>query len=437
MKRFAILSILIAGFMLRLSAQTKIIVLKGKITDINQKGIPFAGIQNLTFTGGISSDENGNYVFKTKLPATFKISALGFRTQQKSINLPANSDTIELNFTLLPDAIELQAVNISAIHKPEEIIEADNLSDFEFRNNLMWLLYTNKNNAKLKITDTAGTEIAQENLKIKISALHKTENGFIYSFADDSVVICQWDTKTFTTFSVPYTPFFTEYLPISAYNEPFYYYMKEGSSHANIAYWYYEQSTGKKKILYSFVNEDLYNTNQSTAQSIEQAKQEMQSMGSANNVSEISSQGYMRSTRPEFRLRNLEMCVGNIYCPMKIIRDSIYIFNFDNDSIYVFDKMNNYSRRMPLTFDLYGIQYKNKNMLVDEEKLNCYFEYVINGITHLEKINLDNGERMNSQTLNDFPYLEKIRVYHDYAYFCYYDGFSSVQKRKIYRQRLD
>ncbi|HET6992667.1 MAG TPA: hypothetical protein VFJ43_15140, partial [Bacteroidia bacterium] len=349
----------------------------------------------------------------------------------------AITDTLELNFILAPDAIELQSVNISAINKPEEIAEADNLADFEFKNNMLWLLYTNKTGVKLKITDTSGNEITQNNSSLSLTDLHKTENGFVYSFSDDSVVIYQWDTKAFTVFSVSSVPFLNEYLPVAAFNDPYYYYMKDGSAHAKVTYWYYDQATGKRKILYSFINEDLYTTNLQTGASLEQAKQEFATMGSPNNLTELGSQKYMRSTDPKDRFRNLSMCLGSIYCPMKIIRDSIYIFNFDNDSIYVFDKLNKYTRRMPLTFDLFGLQYKNKNILVDEEKSGCYFHYVVNGITHLEKINLDNGERMNSQALNDFPFVEKIRICHDYAYFCYYDGFSTVQKRKIYRQRLD
>ncbi len=424
------------GLAIHLSAQTKTVVLRGKIIDTKQKGIPFAGIQNVNAFSGVTANENGVYIFKTTLPATLKISALGFRTQVKAVNIPVNADTLDIDFMLEPEAMELQAVNISAIHKPEEIIEADNLADFEFKDNLLWLLYTNRNGDKLRVTDTSGKEIAQDNLQFAANNLHKTENGFIYSLDQDSVFVSQWDTKNFSSFSVPYASFLKQYLPIAAYHDPYYYYMQEGSEHAKIAYWYYDNS-GKRKILYRFVNEDLYNSNRETYASMDAAKREWEAMGSPNNIAELRSTGPMRSTDPKFRYKNMMMEIGSIYCPMRIVRDSIYIFNFDIDSIYVFDRNNNYARRMSLTFDLFGLQYKNKNILVDEQNRNCYFEYVVNGITHLDRINLDDGGKTNSRSLTDYPFLEKILVSNGYAYFCYLDHGSSIPTRKIFRQQLD
>ncbi|MDE2026824.1 MAG: hypothetical protein KGJ07_10155, partial [Patescibacteria group bacterium] len=126
----------------------------------------------------------------------------------------------------------------------------------------------------------------------------------------------------------------------------------------------------------------------------------------------------------------------DLYCPLRIIRDSIYIFNFDKDSIYVFTPENNFKRTMPLIFDVHKLKYCKRDILVNDEGTECYFKFEVRGADYIQKIDLNTGKAASTAKLGEqFP--NKIRILGGYVYYtCTQEGEYKNYTVHLYRQKL-
>jgi hypothetical protein len=411
------------------------VLIKGKITDTSGVAIPFCGIQNLHNHSGTSADSNGVYIFRTTLPAKIRISSLGYVSEQKEISTTQFSDTIVLNFVLKSAAHVLQSVNITAEHPPVPLAESSSLLDFEIKSGQLCLLYETRKGERIEIADTSGKTFLHYYIHNPATDLHKTAHGFLYSLWKDSAYVYQWDTLTgFSEFSVPLDTFKWVALSIAAYRYPCYYYMIDTAMRTQIIYYYDNKLTGEKAPLFIYMNEQMFFSNAEINQMVlalaGQVGSSMAGMAGENDA--LNSRTLARA-----HISNQQTMLQDAHCELRIVRDSLYIFNFDVDSIYVFNVENHFVRSEPLRFDLYGMQYKNKEIIVDEEKRECYFRYEIGGITHLDQIDLNTGEKKNSESLNKFPFLEKIRISNGFAYFCYFDTGNTQGKRRVFKQQID
>lgn len=102
--------------------------LSGKIT--NAKSLPISGatIYLLNTNQGITADENGQYKFVNLLPGKYElqVSAIGYATLIKNI-VVENAASTTINFQLTDDAIQLDAVLVTA-QKKEELLQKVPLS---------------------------------------------------------------------------------------------------------------------------------------------------------------------------------------------------------------------------------------------------------------------------------------------------------------------
>jgi hypothetical protein len=91
--------------------QTKI---SGRVTDEDGEPLPSANVYLKDTYDGFSTDTDGYYSFTTSETGegTLVVSYIGYRTEEAAVNL--NGNEIELNFTLEPEAGELDQVVISA-----------------------------------------------------------------------------------------------------------------------------------------------------------------------------------------------------------------------------------------------------------------------------------------------------------------------------------
>ena len=92
--------------------------LKGSITDVDNKPIPYVNIYIENSYTGTTSNDNGDYVLALSKPGTYTIvfQFLGYQTQTNSIDI--KQFPYKLNITLLEENISLNEVVINANENP-------------------------------------------------------------------------------------------------------------------------------------------------------------------------------------------------------------------------------------------------------------------------------------------------------------------------------
>jgi hypothetical protein len=365
-----------------------------------------------------------------------------------------NNDTIVANFVLKTDSAQLQSVQITASNKPELVKESPVLEDFEIRYGKIWLLNDYSNGNRLEVYDSNMKYLAAMKLKGRADSLQKTPHNILYITLRDSVRIFGYYTElnSVKSLAMARRAFLPNLTGLVAYEFPFYYYSKCGYLNSSIYYYYYNKTDNTEKGLYSYQNSALLRGNKATLNNTD--NQVLDDFTFWGNIAG-SDDGIYQA--PEHF--NIDMSTDSIWeggwgsgefepstiagqeinyitCLLKVIEDSIYIFNFDNDSIYVFTPANKFYRYMPLRFDVHGLKYKQKDILVNDEGTACYFKFEERGAVYLRQIDLNTGKAASTEKLGEqFP--NKIRILGDYAYYtCTQEGEYKNYTLHLYRQKL-
>lgn len=433
-----------------LFAQANLIVVEGKVIDSYNKPIEDAIVQAVGKFDGTLTDNKGYYSFVAKWPATLKASIIGYKTIFQRIGYEPGKDTIRINFVLVNDSIELQQVEITGLpHEPELIKESGTLMSFETNQNKLWLLYHYRNGDHLELYDTGKNYITRMILKHRSEDINLTPYHYLYIENSDSVRLFDFNTveKSIDRGGVTVKEFKGFMYHLVTYNSPYYYYLWTRRDNSAVVYWYFDHQTKKHKTLYSYGNLIWARQNDNILDKLAQDHTLISPSDLDNATAEETeviptrmsgSQAGVRAADSVWKeslfLKSLFM---NISCPLRIVRDSIYIFNFDNDSIYVYNFNNTFIRQMPISFSLYRLQYNNQDILVNEEGDECYFKFESNGFVYLQKIDLNTGEKMNTQKLcSAFP--EKIRLWNGYAFYSISDNNENgMFIRHLYRQKIN
>ena len=118
-----------------------------------------------------------------------------------------------------------------------------------------------------------------------------------------------------------------------------------------------------------------------------------------------------------------QVMLQEIYVPVLNIDNSIYIFDFQNDAIYLYDNLGNYVDRTEMNFHrgFRNSVNKNwdKNIILDEAKNECYAQFIKDGIVTLKKINLKTGNIDSSYILDAHVFPENIQVHNGIVYYTF------------------
>ncbi len=123
------------------------------------------------------------------------------------------------------------------------------------------------------------------------------------------------------------------------------------------------------------------------------------------------------------------------YAPLFRVGDSVYVFDFPSDKIWVYNRFGELIRSMGLYFHYHKDRTGwRRNMIKDPVTGRVYAVFEKDGITYLGDINLNNGQ-INAKHRIYHKYVEKIRINGGFAFYIY-RPFESIQKRFLYKERL-
>ncbi len=136
-----------------------------------------------------------------------------------------------------------------------------------------------------------------------------------------------------------------------------------------------------------------------------------------------------------------------IYVPLLNIDDKIYIFDFQKDYIYKYDKEGKYLDKTEISFHLKSKYARcdaldnpwDKKLIYDKARKECYAQFISDGTITLKKIDLENGNIINTYILDDHYFPENIQVYDGVIYYQFIDTRMTFGKdcRSLYKLKIN
>jgi len=462
-------------------SQTKKFTIRGRITNRAGKGIEYAAVQNTVTGVGINADARGEYILKTVLPTNLSVFALGYLNQQKDLQSSA-ADTIQIDFVLEPDISQLQMVTVTANHDEELVTDAPNLKDFEIRDGKLWLIYSLKKKSTIEVTDSMGKPITQITLAYRVykDSINHTPHGFLYSMHNDSVILYKLKNNAISTNAISIDTYNKFSNKLIGYRYPYYYYVDYDMVDTRVNYSYFNKHDSIKKVFYQYKDSRFERSNRETKELLLALEGMMppesgergragiynrqdtlvEAIGyipnratlkellfkifepkgasyeevedAMNEASEIINDRGPNPLAVENEQERLSMISSKPFTLLRIANDSVYIFNFDNNTMSVHSPDNYFVREVPFGIYIHSINYRKKDIIMDGQSHECYFKYVKWAHTYLCKINLATGKISYTIELK-YSSVDKICIWGGYAYFSY----SDVGTTYLYKQKLD
>ena len=135
-----------------------------------------------------------------------------------------------------------------------------------------------------------------------------------------------------------------------------------------------------------------------------------------------------------------------VYSPVVSINNRLYLFDFENDNMYVYDNLGKFLWKDVIAFHrktgygkkLDGNNPWDRNLIVDAACGKCYGQFITDGVVTLKEINLKNGNAGESYKLDKHYYPTKIQVYAGYAYYLFLDSRKqNGDRRSLYRVKIN
>lgn len=134
-----------------------------------------------------------------------------------------------------------------------------------------------------------------------------------------------------------------------------------------------------------------------------------------------------------------------IFCPAIPIRDSIYIFDFQNNNLLKFDNLGHHTSTCGIDFHKTGyfknLEMKNpwdEKLIVDAVTGQCFAQFSNDGIVTLKEIDLNDGKVKREIRLTDHSFPQNIQVYNGEVYYLFLNNTQTTRdRRSLYKMRLE
>jgi hypothetical protein len=384
-------------------------VLKGKVSDSKTKlGIPGVSIYvNETFVGTITNGD-GNYVLNVPVqPATLVFSCIGYTRRSFTFNTPPKED---FNVMLDPAVQEIPEVLITGKRTPVSISDEQDLyvTDYEFYDNHILLLgHPGKRSTQtlLVLMDRMGKRILKREIR-KGENLYRDPFNNLHLLTADSAYQVFFDGSDFQllypTGKERFMKAFPEFLELY---------------HNKVILRQYDFED--QAMLYYFYNLADSTIDRFWVGATPEVYHKIERVRAAIRITP-DGKGTSRFNLFNADERFVKMAYYSpIFCPLEIIRDTIYIFNFPQGIIETFGPRGN-PVDTPTAITFQTIDGWQKRLYNDVVTGKVYTEFLRNGITELREINVKNGSLSPTKIIiPNFENISKLMVNDGFLYFLY------------------
>jgi hypothetical protein len=413
------------------------IIIIGKTITKNNVPLSNTSVLDTKTKFGTKTTNNGHFQLTVpKKNTSIQFSYIGYHTiikkiTQKDIEKAAN-DTIYLAIILTPKITNLMDFQINSeriqLAYKEKYIS---IIDYSFHpKGLMLLLSINKK-YKLRLIDNESNIISdlgipknpQKLFKDCLDQLHILYKDSCYQIYETKEKITLMKGLNIDIFNRIMSPCLT-----SSTNDLFF--ESYGQHNQSIIYYSINKKDHQKKLLHIISDkESLISTDKHSRETIAQSHLAVNLMGDHSFI----EQKYARDAE-EGRLFYHTILNKPIYNPLFKIRDSLFVFDHINDSVYIYDYNKTTYRTFPINYH-YKHSWK-KEIITDYSNKEVYAKMIKDGITFLLQINTDNGQIMNEYKLERHIFIDNIKVREGVAYYLFKDRYDGNIQR-VYQQRLN
>ncbi len=405
--RFSFLILLI--FNLAAPAQNSGFVLQGKVFDSKTKApVPGASIYVNETMNGTTSGADGSYQLKIQhTPAVLVISCIGYTRRYFTFTTPQIS---EFNIPLEPSLFEIPEVLVTAKRTPVSISDKQDIYvvDYDFYDNHVLLLgHPGKRSIRtlLVLMDRMGKTILRKEIDQGIN-LYRDPFNNLHLLTTDTAYQIYFDGKElnllYPTDKKTFMASFPEFLEIY-----------QGKIILR------QYAFDDQALMYYFFNPTDTTIQRFWAEGTQEVFRKVDGLMTSIQITP-NGKGSSRFNLFNSDDRFVKMAYyAPIFCPLEIIRDTLYIFNFTNNLIETYGR-----RGFPLDTPTYITFHQTdtwqKKLYNDRVTGKIYTQFVRRGISELREINLKTGQLYDrSIRIPDFAFISKLLVNDGYLYFLY------------------
>lgn len=419
-----LLGIILSFLPLGLGAQNSFL-LKGKITDqSNGEPLSMVNVYLNETVRGTTSNDSGYYEIKIDtLPALLVYSSVGYT--RRFINLE-KKPSANLDIPLIPSIHEIPAIEITGRRRPVSITRDLDLYviDYEFYDDHILLLgHPGKRSRQVLLTliDRSGKTIITKEVRSGVN-LYRDPFNNIHLLASDSAYQLFFDEKDILLMQpVSQSKFMTAFPEfIEVYQDKVIMRQFAFEDQA-LMYYFYNPADAKVTRIWAQATPEIFREVDGWMSRIK-----------------ITPGGKSTSNFNLFNTdeRFIKMAFyAPIFCPMEIVNDTIYVFNFNNSLIETIGP-EGYPVKTPTLMNFYTDPGWQKKIYNDEARNKVYTQYMHKGITTLREIDINKGRLVDGEiTIPDLAYIKKILIHDGYLFFLYQEkGYPKYQR--LFRMQL-
>lgn len=400
-------------------------LLKGKVTD-QSTGEPLAKVNifiNETVKGTTTND-SGYYEIKIdQLPALLIFSSVGYT--RRFFNIDKKPET-NLDIPLLPSLHEIPEVEIIAKRQALAITKDLDIyvTDYEFYDDHILLLGHPGKRSKdvlLSLIDRKGNTILTKKIRDGVN-LYRDPFNNIHLLANDSAYQIYFDEKDIKLlYPIAKKQFMTVFPE----------FLKVYQDKVIMRQFAFEDQA----LMYYFYNPSDTSVTRIWAQATAEVFREVDGWMSRIR---ISPTGKSTTTFDLFNTdeRFIKMAFyAPIFCPLEIVNDTIYVFNFNNSLIETIGP-EGYPVKSPTLMTFYTDPGWQKKIYNDVARNKVYTQYMSKGITTLREIDIHKGMLTENEIrIPDFAFIKKIHIHDGHLYFLYQEK-KYPKYQKLFRMEL-
>jgi hypothetical protein len=417
-------------------AQNKITIV-GKTITSNNTILVNTSVLDIRTKNGTKTANNGYFTLTIpKQNTSIQFSYIGYNTYVKEITQKeikkAKNDTIYLIAVLTQQTTNLtdfqvNADNIQLAYKEKHI----SIIDYDFHPKGLILLLSLNKEYKLRLVDNESNIISDLSIPKNPKKLFKDcldESHILYK--DSSFQIYETEKELrlmeglnigiFNRIMLPCVTSLLNNLFLESY----------GEHNKSIIYYSINKENPQKKWLATISDkESLITTKRYYKKAMIQSAKAVNLMGGH----------YWKANRRardahESRIFYRDILNKATYNPLFKIKDSIFIFDHVNDSVYVYDNELKIKRTFSIKYH-YRKDWK-KELITDYSNLEIYSQIVKSGKTSLLQINTFNGKIISEYNLERHNFINNIKIREGFAYYLFKDIYDRGIQR-VYKQRLN
>jgi len=434
--------LLFTFFSFALFAQEGKILVSGTITDTFGNALVSAHVSDLSSGITTTTDDDGNYLLVIPVKATtIQASYEGMKKQTHKITgddlKNAKLNTVFISFSLEIKPVQLPTALVTPETKVETFFDPYKayLFDYTFLGDDLLLLVSENHQRKLLLLDRQKEKLAEQPVSQAVFEFYSDCWDNIHLAGEDSVYQCMFDGKHFRFWDgvLKSDDRFNVLLKNCVESAPPLSFHQRFKDHNQTVVFYLTKAD-------SSISEDVIDqiTNKETLQFNEGAYNSILERAGFNPdlVSSVDLNGINQSRDLEQEIWFYQKILSKpVYCPMKKVRDSLYVFDRINDQIHVFNLQGQLLDKRPLKYDDRKKAHLEE-ILTDHEKTRAFARYLKSGTAVLQQINLGSGTISKTYTLDVHRFPEHIKVMDHYIYYLFKE-IDSEDKYKLYRQRME